>query len=159
MGRGAGVALKSALWFIRGVQFCCAGLVLAVYSYFLATLHNHGLDTPTWVRAVEGISGSAALYTGIALLVLCCVAGHPLTSFLAMALDVAFVGGFIYVASANRGGAGSCTGRVETPFGSGDADTNVPDAGNSPGGFTQLGSFKTACQLETACLSVSIVAM
>lgn len=157
MGARSGLALKTLQWFLRGVQFCCAGLVLAVYSYYLATLHNHGLPIPTWVRAVEGISGFATLYTLLALLLLCCLAGYPLTSFLAIVLDVAFIGAFIYVASVNRGGAGSCTGQVSTPFGSGDSNTNVVDDGH--GGFTSLPSLHQACQLESACLAVSIVAM
>jgi hypothetical protein len=157
MGAGSGVALKGLQWFLRGIQFCCAGLILAIYSYFLATLHNHGLEIATWIRAVEGISGFATLYTLSALLLLCCVAGYPLTSFLAIVFDVAFIASFIYVASVNRGGASSCTGPVDTPFGSGDADSNVVD--NGKGGFTTLPSFRQACQLETACLAVSIMAM
>jgi len=157
MGAGSGAALKFVQWFIRGIQFCCAGLILAIYSYFLATLHNHDLYIATWIRAVEGISGAATLYTAIGLLLLCCLAGLPFTSFLAIVLDVAFAAAFIYVAVANRGGVGSCSGRVDTPFGSGNADTNVADDGN--GGFTNLPSFHTACKLETACFAVSIVAM
>lgn len=157
MGARSGLALKALQWFIRGVQFCCAAIVLAIFSYFLATLHNHDLPVATWIRAVEGISGVATLYTLTGLLLLFCLAGHPFSSGVAVILDVAFVGAFIYVASSNRGGAGSCEGIVRTPFGTGNADTNVVDDGH--GGFTALPSFRRACQLETACLSVSIVAM
>lgn len=157
MGAGAGFALKFVQWFLRGVEFCCAALILAIFSYFLATLHNHGLEIPTWLRAVEGISGAAVVYTAVGLLLLCCLAGFALTSFLAIALDIAFVGAFIYVASANRGGAGSCRGVVDTPFGTGDADSDVTDDGR--GGITNLPSFRTACKLETACFAVAIVAM
>jgi hypothetical protein len=157
MGSKSGLALKAIQWFIRGIQFCCAGLVLAIYSYYLATLHNHGLEIATWIRAVEGISGIATLYTISALVFLCCIAGYPLTSFLAIVLDVAFIGGFVYIAQANGGGAGNCKGYVNTPFGSGDSETTVVDNGH--GGFTSLPSLHQACQLETACLAVSIVAM
>jgi hypothetical protein len=157
MGARSGFALKFLQWFIRGVQFCCAGLVLSIYSYYLATLHNHGLPIANWIRAVEGISGIATLYTICGLVLLCCLAGYPLTSFLAMVFDTAFVGGFIYIAQANRGGAGSCTGFVNTPFGSGDSNAVVVDDGH--GGFTSLPSLHQACQLESACLAVSIVAM
>lgn len=155
MAGKSGLALKFVQWFIRGIQFCCCALVLSLFSYFLATLHNHSLDIPTWVRAVEGISGVGVLYTLIALLLLCCLAGHPATSFIAIVLDIAFIGGFIYVASANRHGASSCTGTVTTPFGTGEA--NSSPVGED--GFTRLPSLKQACQMETACLSVSIVAI
>jgi hypothetical protein len=157
MGAGSGMALKGLQWFLRGVQFGCAALILAIYSYFLATLSNHNLNIEPWIRAVEGISGLAVLYTGFGLLLLCCVAGHPFTSFLAIVLDVCFIGGFIFIATANRGGGGSCNGMVNTPYGSGDSNTNVVDNGN--GGFTTLPSLHQACQLETACLAVSIIAM
>lgn len=157
MGARSGLALKGVQWFLRGVQFCCAAIVLAIFSYFLATLHNHSLPIPTWVRAVEGISGFALLYTIVGLLFLWCLAGHPAWSLVTMVLDLAFVGAFIYVASANRGGSGSCEGVVDTPFGTADADTSVVDDGH--GGFTSLPSFRAACRLETACMSVSIVAM
>ncbi len=156
MGAGAGVALKGLQWFVRGVQFCCAGLVLAIYSYFLVALHNHGLGDTTWIRAVEGISGAATLYAAFGLLLLCCLAGLPLTAFLAMVLDVAFAAAFVYVATANRAGASACAGTVDTAFGTGDANAAVAD-GN--GGFTSLPSFGTACRLQSACFAVSIVAM
>jgi len=155
MAGKSGLALKFVQWFIRGVQFCCAAVVLALFSYFLATLHNHNMDIPTWVRAVEGISGVAVLYSLLGLLLLCCLAGHPATSFIAIILDVAFIGGFIYVAISNRDGASSCTGTVSTPFGTGNANTS-PTADD---GFTHLPNLRQACQMETACFAVSIVAI
>jgi hypothetical protein len=158
MARGGGIALKSLQLFLRFIEFCCAAVVLAIFSYFLATLNNHGLGINNYLRAVEGISGAAVLYTLIALVLLCFLAGFALFSILAILLDLAFVGAFIYVAWETRGGANSCRGIVNTPFGTGDANSpnNVP-APN--GGVTLLPSFKQACQLNTACFSVAIVAM
>jgi hypothetical protein len=156
MGKKAGLGLKFLQWFIRGVQFLCAALILGVYSYFLATLHNHSLRISTTIRAVEGISGAAVLYTLIALLVLWCLAGRSVTAFLAMAIDLAFVGAFIYVAVANRHGASSCNGYIDTPFGRGQS-SDTTDEGS--GGFTALPSFRTACRLQTACLAVAIIAI
>ncbi|KAI0381798.1 hypothetical protein F5Y04DRAFT_60197 [Hypomontagnella monticulosa] len=150
MGAKAGFALKLLQWFIRGIQFCCCALVLAIFSYFLAILSNRGLDIPTWTRAVEGISGIGVLYTILGLLLLCCLAGHPFTSFIAIFLDICFVGSFIYVASSNRGGASSCTEQVDTPFGTG----NAADMING-----QYPTYRQVCQMETACLAVSIVAI
>lgn len=156
MGAKSGFALKFLQWFIRGIQFCCCAVVLAIFSYFLATLHNHNLTIPIWARAVEGISGAGVLYTIIGLLLLCCLAGVVFTSAIAILLDLAFVGAFIYVAWANRGGAGSCRGTVDTIFGTGDAGSRVT---SNTDGFTNLPTYRQACQMETACLAVSIVAM
>lgn len=156
MGSKAGLGLKFLQWFLRGVQFLCAALILGIFSYFLATLHNHDLHIATSIRAVEGISGAAVLYTLIGLLLLCCVAGLAVTSFIAMVLDVAFIGAFIYVAYTNRHGASSCRGYVDTPFGRGNSrDTN--NAGSD--GFTALPSYRTACRLQSAALAVAIIAM
>ncbi|KAJ4306397.1 hypothetical protein N0V88_001197 [Collariella sp. IMI 366227] len=111
----------------------------------------------TWTRAVEGISGAGVFYTILALLTLFFAPDHPFPAFLMMIFDVAFIGGFIYIATANRGGASSCNGEVDTPYGKGNADTNV--VSNGKGGFTTLPSLRQACKMETACLAVSIVAI
>ncbi|KAF3811354.1 hypothetical protein GCG54_00001675 [Colletotrichum gloeosporioides] len=150
-------ALKFLQWFVRGVQFGSAALILAIYSYFLATLHNHSLPISNKIRAVEGISGSATLYTLIGLLLLCCLAGHAFTSFVAIVLDVAFIAAFIYVAVANKDGANSCSGTVNTPFGNGPADGEPTNTGSD--GWTHLPSLRTACKLQSACLAVAIVAI
>ncbi|KAK4038772.1 hypothetical protein C8A01DRAFT_17183 [Parachaetomium inaequale] len=157
MGAAKGIALRGVQFFIRTIQFCCAAIVLALFSYFLATLHNHDMSISVWVRAVEGIAGAGVLYTILALLMLCCIPGRSFPSFVMMVLDVAFIGGFIYIAAVNRGGASSCNGEVDTPFGKGNADTNVVD--NGSGGFTALPSLRQACKMETACLAVSIAAV
>ncbi|TDZ74199.1 hypothetical protein CTRI78_v001033 [Colletotrichum trifolii] len=150
-------ALKFLQWFIRGVQFGSSALILGIYSYFLATLHNHSLPISNTLRAVEGISGAATLYTLCGLLLLCCLAGHAFTSFFAIVLDVAFVGAFVYVAVANKNGGSSCSGTVSTPFGDGPADGEATNTGSD--GWTHLPSLRTACKLQTACLAVSIVAI
>lgn len=155
MARKAVFALKVLQWFNRCVQFCCAVIVLALFSYFLAAMTNHDIYIENWIRAVEGISGAAVLYTVLCLLLLCCVAGHPFSSSLAIFLDICFIGGFIFIAASNR--MGSCRAHVDTVFGSGNADTNVLDGGN--GGFTALPSLMQACQMQTAVLAVSVVAM
>lgn len=158
MGLKTGLALKFLQWFIRGIQFCCASIILALFSYFLAVMANHNYSIHNWIRAVEGISGIAVVYTALGLLLLCCVAGHPFTSFIAIALDICFIGGFIYIAAVNGPtGTSSCSGHVDTVFGSGNADTNVPDNGTN--GFTSLPSMRQACKMQTAVLAVSIVGM
>lgn len=162
MGAQTGTTLRALKLLLRAIQFLCAALILAIYSYFLAALANHSLPTPTSVRAVEGISGFAVLYSLVCILILCCfpraAAAHPFTSLVSMGLDVAFAAAFIYVVSANRGGAGSCSGYVETPFGNGDAESGKIENGSD--GFTALpSSLGMACRLETACLAVGIIAL
>jgi hypothetical protein len=153
-----GLALKSVSFFLRIIEFCCAAIILGIFSYFLATLHNHDLYIATYIRAVEGISGAAVLYTIFALLLVCCLGGIAFFSVIGMILDLAFTGAFIYIAWATRGGAHSCRGYVNTPFGSGNAniDNSVFQGGN---GITILPSLHTACQLEKACFAVAIVGL
>ncbi|PTB62884.1 hypothetical protein BBK36DRAFT_1128091 [Trichoderma citrinoviride] len=155
MGARTGFGLKFVQWFVRGIQFCCAAIVLAIYSYFLATLHNHHLPIATSLRAVEGISGAAVAYALLALLTLCCLAGRTLTALFGVVLDICFIGAFVYVAVANKNGAGTCDGVLDTPFGKGQSDATV----KAHSGFTTLPSFHTACRLQTACLAVSIIAI
>ena len=158
MGSKGGLALKFIQWFIRGIQFCCAAVILALFSYFLAVMANHNLGIGSWVKAVEGISGIAVIYTAIGLLLLCCVAGHPFTSFVAIILDICFIAGFIYIAIKNgKTGTHSCGGHVDTVFGSGDSASNIPD--NSPNGVTAIPSFHQACEMQTVVFAVAIIAM
>ncbi|CAI6100356.1 hypothetical protein V2G26_008318 [Clonostachys chloroleuca] len=155
MGAKGGIALKFLQWFIRGVQLLASALILGVYAYFLAALHNHDLNITNQVRAVAGISGAGVLYSIIGLLLLCCLAGIMITSAIAIVLDVAFIGAFIYVAVANKNGASSCTGYLDTPFGKGQSSSKA----NGSDGFTALPSFHTACRLQSACLGVAIIAI
>lgn len=152
---GSGLALKLLQWFIRGVQFCCSALVLSIYCYFLATLANHDLSISDHLRAVTGISGLATLYTIAGLALLCCLAGLAFTSALAMFLDGCFAAAFIYVAWANRNGASSCNGYLDTPYGRG-RDRATTEGSD---GFTHLPSYRSACRMQTACFAVSIVAI
>ncbi|KAH8167536.1 hypothetical protein CIB48_g711 [Xylaria polymorpha] len=150
MGTKSGLVLKALQWFIRGVQFLSSAVVLALFSYFLAVASRNNFNIPTWSKAVEGISGIGVLYTLIGLLLLCCVAGHPFASGIAIILDIAFVGAFIYVAQANRGGASSCTGTVNTIFGTRPASDDLGSG---------LPSFRQVCQMQKAVLAVSIIAI
>lgn len=152
----AGLGLKLLQWFIRGIQFGCCALVFAIYCYFLATLANHDLTISNHIRAVTGITGLGSLYTIIGLALLCCLAGHVITSAIAIVLDLGFAAAFIYVAWVNRNGASSCTGYLDTPYGQGNADRIVNGNANA---FTRLPSLRSACRMQSACFAVSIVAI
>ena len=157
MAFGSGIALKGLSWFLRVIEFCCAAIILGIFSYFLATLHNHGFHIDTYIRAVEGISGAGVLYTVFALFLVCFLGGIAFLSAIAMFLDLCFAGAFAYVAYANRGGDGSCSGFVNTPFGSGHTNGDTSVAAER-GGFTVLPSLHSACKLETACFAVALIA-
>ncbi|KAH7020381.1 hypothetical protein EDB80DRAFT_677308 [Ilyonectria destructans] len=152
MGGQAG--LKCLQWMLRGVQLCAAALILAVYTYFLATLAAYRFHISTQIRAVEGISGSAVLYCLLGLLLICCIGGNPMASFIAVILDVAFMACFIYIAVANKHGAGNCRGEVNTPYGIGLAKSKVKA---KKGGSLVLPSYRVACQLQTACVAAAII--
>jgi hypothetical protein len=156
MAFGGGLALKSLSWFLRIIEFCCAAIVLSIFSYFLAVLSNHNLHIDTYIRAVEGISGAGVIYTIFALLLVCCLGGIAFFSAIGMLLDLCFTGAFIYLAFATRHGDSSCQGNVNTPLGSGNTmtDNTVPSGSN---GIVHLPSLHTACRLNTACFAVSIV--
>lgn len=149
--QGRGLALKSLLWFLRGIQLCCGIIILALYSYFLATLARNGIAASQDVKAVEGIAGAGALYALLGLLFLCCLAGLPLTSFIAMILDLAFAAAYIFVAVANKHGVGKCESYSDTPYG-----TSDPSKGHSLSGVP---SYQNACKMQTACMSVAIIAV
>ncbi|KAL5594803.1 uncharacterized protein BROUX77_008150 [Berkeleyomyces rouxiae] len=74
-----------------------------------------------------------------------------------MVLDFSFAVAFIYIAAANGTGAGSCRGDVTTQFGTGNSSEKVDN--NDNGGFTALPTYGQACQLESAVLGVSVVAI
>ncbi|KAI0525650.1 hypothetical protein F5B22DRAFT_658457 [Xylaria bambusicola] len=150
MGAKSGLALKALQWFVRGIQFGSCAVALALFSYFLAVAAQHNYRIPTWSKAVEGIAGVGVLYTLLGLLLLCCVAGHPFASAIAIILDIAFIGAFIYVAQANRGGASSCRGTVSTVFGRRPASDHLGSG---------LPSYHTICQMHSAVLAVSIIAI
>jgi hypothetical protein len=151
-----GLALKSVSLLLRAIEFCCAAIILGIFSYFLAELTHHGLHIDTYLRAVEGISGAGVLYTIFALLLVCFLGGIAFFSLLGMLLDLAFTGAFIYVAYATRHGDNSCSGFVQTPVGNG--NTNTGNAIQAPDNGTLGVSLHTACRLNTACFAVAIVA-
>ncbi|KAI4601908.1 hypothetical protein KJ359_010774 [Pestalotiopsis sp. 9143b] len=161
MGSSSGIAgLKCIQWIVRGVRFVASVVVLGIYAYFLATMAKGNITIPTGVKAVEGIAGAGAVYAAVGLLFVCCCAGHAGSSFVALVLDAGLIGGFAYVAVANRDGAGSCAGGdVNTVFGSGDAAATPSDADGSVIGSVGMPSFQFACRLETVCLAAACVAI
>lgn len=152
MALGKGFALKFLQWIIRAIQLGCAAVALGIFAYFLASLHNRDLYIDNHLRAVTGISGAAVLYTLLGLLLLCCLAGFAFTSFIAIILDIAFVGAFIYVAYQNRFGLSSCGSYADTQYVRGNSIADIQNASGLP-------SYQTTCRMQRAVFSVSIIAM
>lgn len=140
---------------LRFLELAAAIAVLAIYSYTLGALSNRGLDTPTDVRAVEGIVGVTIAYILICLLLLRVSRTRTFPAFVLILLDVAFGAAWIYVATANGGGT-SCSGEVNTHFGKGKAGDGVK---GKKDGFMSLPSYGDACRLLTACLAIAILTM
>lgn len=146
MGFG-GFVLRFFNLAIRILQTLDGAVILGIFSYFLATQTKNNVDIPQWERAVEGLSGAATLYGLVGCLLTCCLGGVAFFAFIAIVLDVAFIGAMIAIAVLTRKGPQSCQGQVDTPLGSGDSADDSP---------AQL-NFGMACQLQKVVFAVSII--
>ncbi|KAL3475503.1 hypothetical protein BJX99DRAFT_259275 [Aspergillus californicus] len=146
MGAG-GVVLRFFNLFIRVLQFLASAVILGIFSYFLAKQATNDQDIPTWMKAVEGLSGAATLYSLLGALFTCCLGGVSFFAAIAMFLDVCFVGAMIAIAILTRDGPQTCSGTVNTPVGSGD------DGTDSPAGV----DYGYACMLEKVVFAVAII--
>jgi hypothetical protein len=147
-----GALLRFGQTGLRIIELLAAIVALAIFSYFLAVLSDHHIHIATWLRAVEGISGAAVLYLLFAVILTLFLGGIAFFAFIAVLLDIAFVGAFIYVAWETRHGANSCTGYVRTPLGNGQAKAPTPY-----GNTDWLPNLHQACQLNTATFAVAII--
>jgi len=147
-----GAVLRFGQTGLRFIELLAAIVALGIFSYFLAVLSDHHIHIPTWEKAVEGISGAAVLYLILQVLFTLCLGGVAVLAFIAIVLDIAFIGAFVYVAFETRHGANSCSGYVRTPLGSGEANAPTP-YGNS----NWLPDLHQACRLNTAVFAVSII--
>ncbi|KAI5203236.1 hypothetical protein AUEXF2481DRAFT_38688 [Aureobasidium subglaciale EXF-2481] len=153
MGIFKGGALRlgqTALYFLT---FCCAAIIIGIFSFFLAVLADHNLDIPTKWKAVEGISGVIALYTICTTLLTCCLAGITFLSAIGLLLDILCMGGMIAIAVLTRQGAKSCSNYVKTPLGNGLASADVAYTEGNHNYSPNLG---TACKLNKAVFAVAI---
>lgn len=154
-----GTALKLIQTVLYALEFCCAALILAVYSYFLSVLAIRDLQIATWLKVVEGLSGATVLYTIFAVLLTCCLGGKMFFAFLGIVLDVLFCAAMIAIAVLTRDGAGSCSGDVDTPLGNGPSSSKDGPQTNGQGDRAQYTlSLGTACRLNTVCFAVAIIA-
>jgi len=147
MGVG-GVILRFFALALRVLQLLDSAVILGIFSYYLAILAQHDLPIATWLKAVEGLSGAATLYGLLGAIFVCCLGGVAFFAFLAVVLDVCFVGAMIAIAVLTRHGVGQCTGVLDTPLGVGNASDSKANL-----------SFGMACKLEKVSFAVSIIGM
>ena len=160
MGAFAGSALRFLTTAVYFVCFCCAAIILGIYSYFLAVLSDRGALITRDEKAIEGLSGVAVIYTIFAVILTCFLGGVRFFAFLGVVLDFCFIGAFIALAILLRDGDSSCSGVVTTPLATGPAVDGASGAGySSPSGnqITYAVNQYHACKLNTACFAVAIV--
>lgn len=120
------------------LEFLISILILGIFSYFLAVLaRRDDAIIPNWQKAVEGLSGAAALYTLFAVILTCFFGGLTFFAFLAVVLDVLFCGAMAAIAILTKAGAKRCSTRLD----------------DSPIGI----GHHTSCQLEQVVFAVSII--
>lgn len=141
-----GALLRFGQTGLRLLEFASSGIILGIYSYFLAVLAEKNIHIPTWEKAVEGMSGAAVLYTIFAVLFTLCLGGITFFALLAILLDICFAGCFAAIAYYTRHGANSCSGVVNTPLGVGLSSEAAPGAGD----------WGYVCSLNTACFAMAV---
>jgi hypothetical protein len=120
-----GAALKLFQTFLYVLCFCCAAIILGIYSYFLSVQADRNVSIPQWQKAVEGMSGIGVVYTIFAIILTCCLGGKTFFAFLAVLFDVLLCAAFVAIAVMTRDGAQKCTGNsVDSPLGSGPANSH-----------------------------------
>jgi hypothetical protein len=149
MGAG-GVILRFFNLGLRVLQFLDAAVILGIFSYYLAVLARNDHHIATWIKAVEGLAGAATLYSLLGIIFTCCLGGVAFFAFLGVVLDICFVGAMVAIAIMTRKGVRSCTGTVDTPLGTGNANNDTFDKGLS---------FGMTCKLEKVVFAVAIIGM
>ncbi|EMD69302.1 hypothetical protein COCSADRAFT_32047 [Bipolaris sorokiniana ND90Pr] len=157
MGFG-GAALKFGSTAIYALEFCCAAIILGIYSYFLSVQADRDVNIPVWQQAVTGLSGAVVLYAIFAVLLTCCIGGKTIFAMLAILFNLLCCGAMIAIAVLTRDGAHSCSGNVKTPLGNGPARSKQGFGSNGQGNqITYSASLGTTCRLNTACFAVAII--
>ncbi|KAL5118937.1 hypothetical protein ACEQ8H_003066 [Pleosporales sp. CAS-2024a] len=153
-----GAILRFGATLIYALAFCCAAIILGIYSYFLAAQADRDVNIPRWQQAVEGLSGAIVLYTIFAVLLTCCLGGKKIFAFLGILLDLLCCGAMVAIAVLTRHGASSCSGYVRTPLGNGDARLRQGFSNNGRGDrVIYAASLGTVCRLNKVCFAVAIV--
>ena len=68
-------ALKLGSTALYAIEFCCAAIILGIYSYFMAVQADRNVHIAVWQQAVTGLAGAVVLYTIFAVLLTCFLGG------------------------------------------------------------------------------------
>jgi len=156
MARGLQLGLKLFQTLIYILAFCSATVIFGLYVYFVALENHHDDPVRSKHKAIVGISGAAMLYSLCGVLFTCCLGGMSFFAFLAVLLDLAFVGGFIanLVMTSLHLTIDSCNAdQLRTPLG--DGARLDQQMGTSHGAYAP--TFSRACKLNKASFAVSII--
>jgi hypothetical protein len=153
-----GALLRILTTVLYALAFCCAGLILGIYSYFSAVQADRNATIPTWQQAVLGMAAAVVLYTIFAVLLTCFLGGKKIFALLGLVLDLLCAGAMIAIAVLTRDGAHSCSGNVETPLGNGDSESKEGFGSDGQGNkVTYSASLGSICTLNTICFAVAII--
>lgn len=142
-----GILMRTSSTTVRFLQLLAAAAILGIFSYFLAAQSRNGFPIAIWMRAVEGIAGAATLYTLFAVVLTFFLGGITAFAFMAILLDILFIGAFIAVAYFTRGGARNCENLDSEEF-----------FGNGPDGINgSSASPRTVCNLEKTVFILAII--
>jgi len=140
------------------LEFCCAGIVVAIYGYFLSVLADRNETITRWEEATIGIAGGIVLYTVFAILLTCFLGGKTFFAFLGILFNLICCAGMVAIAILTRDGADKCSGNVNTPLGNGPANSKEGfHSDNQDRRITYSVSLGTACRLNSACFAVAIL--
>ncbi|KAF1836893.1 hypothetical protein BDW02DRAFT_545243 [Decorospora gaudefroyi] len=158
MGFG-GAALKFGSTALYALEFCCAAIILGIYSYFLSVQADRDVNIPVWQQAVVGLAGAVVLYTVFGVLLTCFLGGKKIFALLGVLFNLLCCGAMIAIAVLTRDGASSCSGYVETPLGDGGEDSKqgFTAGGGENDQVIYSASLGTICSLNTACFAVAII--
>ena len=168
MGKIIGAGLKGFTSLLYLLAFCAAGIIIGIWSYFLAKLSYHDLVRSIicdkkkslanivqlinkQTKAIEGMAGGAVIYTFFAMLMTCCLGGRSFFAILGLLGDLLIMGCFIAIAVLDRAGAGRRTGNVATPIGNGLSNTTGV-AGTNLGLAARLNTVVFSCAVAGAGL-------
>jgi hypothetical protein len=151
-------ALKFGSTALYALEFCCAGIILGLYSYFLSVEADRNANIPVWQQAVTGMAGAIVLYTIFAVLLTCFLGGKTIFALLGIILDILCCGAMVAIAVLTRDGAHSCSGNVRTPLGNGPSNSKEGFGSDGQGNqITYSASLGTICRMNTACFAVAII--
>ncbi|KAF2224534.1 hypothetical protein BDZ85DRAFT_261126 [Elsinoe ampelina] len=105
MGLIKGGAIRLLSTFLYFVSFICSMVIVGATGWFIASFSGSTRDF-----AIIGMASVAALYSFIAMLFTCCLAGISFFAVLAILFDIVLMAAMIAIAVLNRNARFGCGG-------------------------------------------------